>query len=84
MAAAGVEVYHATEVNLVAASMVPVNPMPNNVLEVLPFVALDFVSYSSYDTMGQSPGLGLVRPLPPRCHGHCGCACLVTRRARRP
>jgi hypothetical protein len=43
------EVYHASEVNLVAGSMK--TGFPNNILEVIPHVALDMVSYSSYDTM---------------------------------
>ena len=49
MAAAGLEVYHAAEVNLVRAAMA--EGMPNNILRVVPRVALDMVSYSSYDTM---------------------------------
>ena len=49
MAAAGLQVYHAAEVNLVHAAMA--QGFPNNVLKVLPHVALDMVSYSSYDTM---------------------------------
>ena len=48
MAAAGLEVYHAAEVNLVRAAMAGA---PNNILRVVPRVALDMVSYSSYDTM---------------------------------
>jgi hypothetical protein len=47
-AAAGVSVFHASEVNLVWTSMQ--NGFPNNVLNVLPHVSLDMVSYSSYDT----------------------------------
>jgi hypothetical protein len=39
------QVYHATEVNLVGESMRDVDPVPNTVLEVLPHVALDLVSY---------------------------------------
>jgi len=46
-AAAGVEVLHGSEVNLVMSSMRPTDPLPNNVLRVLPRVALDVVSYSS-------------------------------------
>ena len=48
MAVAGLEVYHAAEVNLVRAAMAGA---PNNILRVVPRVALDMVSYSSYDTM---------------------------------
>lgn len=52
--AAGVEVYMGAEVNLVAAALPP-NPSPWGetymVRSVLPKVALDVVSYSSYDTM---------------------------------
>lgn len=55
-AAAGVEVLHATEVNLVWTSMQA--GFPNNVLQVLPHVALDAVSYSSYDSMHFNPGFG--------------------------
>ena len=52
-AAAGVTVLHASEVNLVLTSME--SGFPNNVLEVLPRVALDAVSYSSYDTQWLVP-----------------------------
>ena len=55
-AAAGVSVYHGTEVNLVWDSIQ--TAFPNNILQVVPKVALDFVSYSSYDTMWRSPGFG--------------------------
>jgi len=55
-AAAGASVFHGTEVNLVWDSMQ--SAFPNNILEVVPKVALDFVSYSSYDTMWRSPGFG--------------------------
>lgn len=56
-AAAGIHVYHASEVNLVLSSMT--SGFPNNILEVVPKVALDMVTYSSYDTEGLSPGFGL-------------------------
>jgi hypothetical protein len=55
-AAAGVEVLHASEVNLVKASMDA--GFPNNILEVIPRVRLDMVSYSSYDTQALNPGFG--------------------------
>ena len=55
-AAAGVTVLHGTEVNLVWDSMQ--TAFPDNILEVVPKVALDFVSYSSYDTMWREPGFG--------------------------
>ena len=51
--AAGVTVLHASEVNLVLASME--SGFPNNILEVIPRVALDAVSYSSYDTQWLNP-----------------------------
>lgn len=55
-AAAGVTVLHASEVNLVLSSME--KAFPNNILEVIPKVALDAVSYSSYDTQWLQPQLG--------------------------
>ncbi len=48
MDAAQVYVYHGTEVNLVGMSIN--TTFPNNIRAVVPFVALDTVSYSSYDT----------------------------------
>jgi len=53
-AAAGARVYCTSEVNLVRTSME--KGMRNNVLGVLPYVALDVVSYSSYDTMWNNGG----------------------------
>ena len=53
-AAAGVEVLHASEVNLVLDAMT--SGFPDNILRVIPQVALDMVSYSSYDSMALSPG----------------------------
>ena len=53
-AAAGVEVFHASEVNLVLNAMT--TGFPDNILKVIPYVRLDMVSYSSYDTMALSPG----------------------------
>jgi hypothetical protein len=53
-AAAGASVYCASEVNLVGTSIT--RGMRNNVLGVLPYVALDVVSYSSYDTMWNNGG----------------------------
>ena len=55
-AAAGAAVFHGTEVNLVWDSMQ--TGFPDNILEVVPKVALDFVSYSSYDSMFRAPGFG--------------------------
>lgn len=55
MAAAGVFVYNGAEVNLVGASIN--TTFPNIIRSVIPHVALDTVSYSSYDTQG-SPTLG--------------------------
>ena len=55
-AAAGIEVLHATEVNLVLTSMR--SGFPNNILQVVPHVALDLISYSSYDTQFLNPGFG--------------------------
>ena len=52
----GVEVYHAAEVNLVLSSVD--SNHPNNVNTVIPTVALDFISYSSYDCMA-TRSLGL-------------------------
>ena len=52
-AAAGVTVLHASEVNLVLSSME--SGFPNNILEVVPKVALDALSYSSYDTQWLNP-----------------------------
>lgn len=55
--AAGAFVYHASEVNLIGTSM-GAAPLRNNILGVIPFVRLDMVSYSSYDTQwlrGASP-----------------------------
>lgn len=51
--AAGVTILHASEVNLILASME--TGFPNNVLKVIPNVALDAVSYSSYDTQWLNP-----------------------------
>jgi hypothetical protein len=45
----GVEVYHAAEVNLVLTSLE--SGHPNNINTVIPNVALDMISYSSYDCM---------------------------------
>jgi hypothetical protein len=56
-AAAGVAVLHASEVNLVLESME--GAFPNNILEVIPRVRLDAVSYSSYDTQWLNPQFGL-------------------------
>jgi hypothetical protein len=56
-AAAGVEVFHAAEVNLVASS-IEKGIRTNIVTSVVPFVSLDMISYSSYDTMRQSPLFG--------------------------
>jgi hypothetical protein len=56
--AAGVTVYHGSEVNLVLASMNKTNPFPNNILEVIPYVSLDVVTYSSYDTMNLNATFG--------------------------
>lgn len=55
-AAAGVTVLHASEVNLILTSME--TGFPNNILEVIPKVALDAVSYSSYDTQWLNPQFG--------------------------
>jgi len=55
--AAGVTVLHASEVNLVLSSME--TGFPNNILEVIPKVQLDAVSYSSYDAQWLNPGFGL-------------------------
>ena len=55
MQSAGVTVYHGTEVNLVGMSIN--TTFPNNIRAVVPYVALDTVSYSSYDTMS-TPYLG--------------------------
>ena len=52
-AAAGAEVFHATEVNLVWDAM---TGFPENINVVVPAVALDMISYSSYDTMFRNPG----------------------------
>jgi len=49
-------VFHASEVNLVRSSMQ--TGFPNVVNEVLPHVALDMVSYSSYDTQGKGGQYG--------------------------
>ena len=54
--AAGVTILHASEVNLVLTSME--RGFPNNILEVIPRVALDAVSYSSYDTQWLNPQFG--------------------------
>lgn len=56
MAAAGVEVLHASEVNLVLSSMQ--SGFPNNILAVIPHVALDMLSYSSYDTQALNATFG--------------------------
>lgn len=56
LSAAGVEVYNAAEVNLVATSME--SGFPNIILTVIPHVSLDMVSYSSYDTMRSTPLFG--------------------------
>jgi hypothetical protein len=45
----GVEVYHAAEVNIVLTSLQ--SEHPNNINTVIPNVALDMISYSSYDCM---------------------------------
>jgi hypothetical protein len=50
--ASGVAVYHAAEVNLVMTTIE--SNFPNVVNTVLPSVALDLVSYSSYDTMSSA------------------------------
>ena len=55
MNAAGLYVYHGCEVNLVGMSIN--TTFPNLIRSVVPFVALDTVSYSSYDTMS-TPVLG--------------------------
>lgn len=54
--AGGGTVLHASEVNLVRSSMK--TGFPNVVNTVLPHVALDMVSYSSYDTQGKGGPLG--------------------------
>lgn len=55
MQAAGVTVYNGCEVNLVGDSIN--TTFPNIIRSVVPYVALDTVSYSSYDTMS-TPVLG--------------------------
>ena len=55
-AAGGTSVFCASEVNIVGSSIS--QGMRNNVLGVLPFVSLDVVSYSSYDTMWLNGGAG--------------------------
>jgi len=52
----GAYVYHAAEINLVQQS-IDTN-FPNMVLSVLPYVALDLVSYSAYDTQSAGEGFG--------------------------
>ena len=56
---AGVEVYHAAEVNRVVRSLK--EGRPNMVNRVIPFTTVDMVSYSSYDSIFQTadnqPGL---------------------------
>ena len=56
MEAANVEVYNALEVNLVKDSLE--TGFPNLINQVVPFLELDLVSYSSYDSMATSPGFG--------------------------
>lgn len=56
LAAAGVNFFHAAEVNLVAVSAW--NPSFATVANsVLPFVALDMATYSAYDSQEANPGL---------------------------
>jgi hypothetical protein len=56
MQAANVFVHHATEVNLVYAAMT--ENAPDIINSVIPYVATDMVSYSSYDTQYMNPGFG--------------------------
>ena len=55
---AGIEVFLAAEVNLVAQAIEKGKSVGSIILNVIPYVQLDMVSYSSYDTMKETPLFG--------------------------